>query len=120
MDRISLRGLRAMGVHGVLAEERDRAQPFELDIDIEADLTTAASSDDLADTLDYGALTALATAVITGESHRLLERVAGRVADVLLAADDRVLAVTVSVWKLRPPVPADLDRAGVTIRRSRA
>ena len=119
MDRISLRGLRAMGVHGVLPEERDRSQPFEVDVDIEADLDTAARSDDLADTLDYGRLVALATAVVTDESHGLLERIAGRIAEELLAADERVASVTVTVWKLRPPVPTDLDRAGVTITRTR-
>lgn len=120
MDRISLRGLRAIGVHGVLPEERDRAQPFELDVDIDADLSTAGRSDRLDDTLDYGHLVALAAAVVTDESHRLLERVATRVAEVVLDADERVQSVTVTVWKLRPPVPADLDRAGVTVTRTRS
>ena len=120
MDRISLRGLRAIGVHGVLPEERDRAQPFELDLDIDADLSAAGRSDRLDDTLDYGRLVALAAAVVTDESHRLLERVAARVAEVVLDADERVQSVTVTVWKLRPPVPSDLDRAGVTITRTRS
>lgn len=120
MDRISLRGLRAMGVHGVLPEERDRAQPFELDLDVEADLTSAGRSDRLDDTLDYGRLVALAASVVSDESHALLERIAARVTEVVLDADERVQSVTVTVWKLRPPVPNDLDRAGVTITRSRA
>ena len=120
MDRISLRGLRAIGVHGVLPEERDRAQPFELDLDIDADLSAAGRSDRLDDTLDYGRLVELAAAVVTDESHRLLERVAARVAAVVLDADERVQSVTVTVWKLRPPVPSDLDRAGVTITRTRS
>jgi len=119
MDRISLRGLRAVGVHGVLPEERERAQPFEIDLDIDADLSGAARSDDLADTVDYGHLAALAVAVVTDESHHLLERVGGRICDVVLDADARVSSVTVTVWKLRPPVAADLDRAGVTISRRR-
>lgn len=119
MDRISLRGLRAVGVHGVLPEERERAQPFELDVDIEADLSAAASSDVLGDTLDYGELVRVAAAVITDESHELLERIAGRVSEAILGADERVRSVTVSVWKLRPPVPTDLERAGVTLTKSR-
>src|SRR5581483_9227757 len=56
-DRIELRGLRAQGVHGVLPEEQVRAQPFEVDLTVEADLRAAGRSDDLADTLDYGAIT---------------------------------------------------------------
>lgn len=114
-----MRGLRAVGVHGVLPEERDRAQPFEVDLDIEVDLAAAGASDALADTPDYGRLAGLAAAVVTGESHGLLERIATRIAEAVLADDERVHAVSVSVWKLRPPVPSDLDRAGVTIRRSR-
>lgn len=119
-DRICLRGLRALGVHGVLPEEQERAQPFEIDLDVEADLTAAGGTDDLADTLDYAGLAAAATAVVTGESHALLERVASRIAEDVLAADERVLSVTVEVWKLRPPVPVALDRAGVSLTRHRA
>ena len=119
MDVIRLRGLRAVGVHGVLPEERDRPQPFEVDLDIEADLAAAGATDDLADTIDYGELTTRAAAVVESESHGLLERVAARIAEVVLAADERVAAVTVTVWKMRPPVPVQLDRAGVTVRRPR-
>ena len=55
-DRIELRGLRSVGTHGVLAEEQTRAQPFEVDLELEADLTAAGRSDDLADTVDYGVI----------------------------------------------------------------
>ena len=55
-DRIELRGLRSIGTHGVLAEEQARAQPFEVDLELEADLTVAGRSDDLIDTVDYGSL----------------------------------------------------------------
>ena len=46
MDVIELRGLRVMGTHGVLPEEHARAQPFEVDLDVEADLAIAGDSDD--------------------------------------------------------------------------
>ena len=55
--------------------------------------------------------------VVTGERHRLLERLATRIADDVLALDDRLTSVTVTVRKLRPPVPVDLASAGVTITR---
>ena|SRR5688500_16156350 len=119
MDRIELRGLRVLGTHGVLDAERTQPQPFEVDLVIEADLRAAGASDALTDTVDYGELADVARRVVAGESHDLMERIAERVADDLLAADGRVAAVTVTVWKLRPPVPVDLDRAGVTIRRER-
>jgi len=118
-DRIEVRGLRALGVIGVLPEERERAQPFEVDFDVEADLSAAGRSDALADTLDYGDLVARAERVVTTEQPQLLERVAARIAEELLAVD-RVLAVQVTVRKLRPPVPHDVATAAVTLRRTRA
>ena len=118
-DRIELRGLRVLGTHGVLAEERARAQPFEVDLDVELDLAGAAASDDLADTLDYGAVTDMVTRLVATDSFRLLEALAGRIAEAVLT-DPRVAAVTVVVRKLRPPVAADLGTAGVRVTRSRA
>lgn len=118
-DRIEVRGLRVLGVHGALPEEQDRAQPFEIDLDVEADLSVAGASDHLADTVDYGALTAVAAAVVGGERFRLLERLADRIASEVADADPRIQAVTVTVRKLRPPLPVDLTSAGVRITRAR-
>jgi dihydroneopterin aldolase len=118
-DCIELRGLRLPALVGALPEERDRAQPIEVDLDVEADLAPSGQSDLLADTIDYGALCAVVEAVV-GEGHvTLLERLAEQLANGVLAADPRVGAVTVAVRKLRPPVPQLLDTSGVRIRRSR-
>ena len=117
-DRIELRGLRAVGVHGALPEEQVRAQPFEVDLDVEADLRTAGSTDDLVDTIDYGALATAVERVVSGERFTLLERLAQRIAEAV-CADGRVRAVTVTVRKLRPPVPVDLASAAVRITRRR-
>jgi dihydroneopterin aldolase len=117
-DRIELRGLRIVGIHGVLAEEQARAQPFEVDLDLEADLAVAGRSDRLEDTIDYGALSEQVASVVQNERHALLERLAERIAETALA-DERVAAVTVTLRKLRPPVPVDLATAGVRIARQR-
>ncbi len=117
-DRIELRGLRAMGRCGVLPEEELRPQPLEVDLDVELDLSGAGASDALADTVDYGALCALVEGVITARSVALLEHLAETIAARVLA-DARVDAVTVSVRKLRPPVPHQLGTSGVRISRSR-
>jgi 7,8-dihydroneopterin aldolase/epimerase/oxygenase len=108
-----------LGVHGALPEERDRAQPFEVDLDVSADLGAAGRSDALADTVDYGAVAAAAERVVSAERHRLLERLAARITEDVLAVDPRIASVTVTVRKLRPPVPVDLAWAGVTVTRAR-
>jgi FolB domain-containing protein len=117
-DTIELRGLVALGICGALPEERERPQPIEVDLDVGLDLSRAGTTDELHDTLDYGALTALVDRVITTEEFTLLERLAARLAEVVLA-DERVLEVTVTVRKLRPPVPQHLATAGVRLTRRR-
>ena len=117
-DRIELRGLRASGICGALPEERVRKQPLEVDLDVTADLARAGSSDDLADTVDYGAICERVEAVVEGGSFVLLEALAEQLAAEVLAMEG-VEAVEVAVRKLRPPVPQQLATSGVRISRRR-
>jgi dihydroneopterin aldolase len=117
-DRIELRGIRALGVHGVLPEERQRAQPFAIDLDLAVDLRAPGRSDDLNDTVDYGAVADAVVAEVAGPHAALLERLAERIASrVLATAGQRATSVTVTVRKLRPPLPIDIASAGVRITR---
>jgi dihydroneopterin aldolase len=118
-DRIEILDLRALGVHGVLPEERERAQPFSVDIFAWVDTAAAQHSDSLADTVDYGALAQVAADVVQQRSFQLLEALAGRLADALLITDPRLLAVEVAVRKLHPPLALDMASTGVRVRRSR-
>ncbi len=118
-DRIELRALRLEGICGALPEERDRPQPLEVDLDVEADLAAAGASDALADTVDYGAICQVVADVVAGGTPQLLEHLAAELAAAVLAVDGRVDAVSVAVRKLRPPVPQALATSGVRIRRTR-
>ena len=55
-DRIQVKGLRLWAHVGVLEQERLHGQWFDLDLELAVDLTAAAASDRLADTLDYSRL----------------------------------------------------------------
>jgi 7,8-dihydroneopterin aldolase/epimerase/oxygenase len=116
VDHILLVGIRALGAHGVLPEEQARPQPFEVDLDLAVDLASAGRSDALSDTVDYDALTAKAVSILEAGGCALLETLAARIADAC-RADPRVLGVTVTVRKLRPPVPALLEHVAVRIER---
>jgi dihydroneopterin aldolase len=118
-DRIEVRDLRVVGVHGVLPEERERAQPFSVDLVAWVDLEAAQHSDELADTVDYGALAQTAADVVGGRSYQLLEALAGRLAAALLIVDTRIEAVEVTVRKLHPPLALDVGSTGVRVRRNR-
>jgi dihydroneopterin aldolase len=116
-DRIELRGLRLTGRVGVLPIEVEQDQPLELDLDLTVDLGAAGLSDDLADTVDYGAVCAAVERTVAAGHVALLERLAALVADAVLAMDPRIAAVDVSVRKLRPPVPQQLVTSGVRLVR---
>ena len=119
-DRIELRGLRVVGTHGVLVEEQERAQPFEVDLDLDVDLRPAGVSDSLADTVDYGSVVDVVAATVSGtRSFALLEALAWRVADAVLDVDHRITGVTVVLRKLRPPLAVDIETVGVRVARAR-
>jgi dihydroneopterin aldolase len=118
-DRIELRGLRLVGVVGVLPEERTRAQPLEIDLDLTVDTAAAGASDALDDTVDYGAVCDAVAAVVEELRPELLERLAVVLTETVLALDPRIRSVEVSVRKLRPPVPHDLASSGVRVSRPR-
>jgi dihydroneopterin aldolase len=82
-------------------------------------MAAAQKSDDLADTVDYGALTKVAADFVSQQSFQLLEALTGRLAEVLLVTDPRLETVQVTVRKLRPPLALDIASTGVTVRRSR-
>ena len=119
-DRIELRGVRALGIHGVLPQEKDQLQPFEIDLDLAVDLITASGSDRLSDTVDYAVVAESAVAVVSGpRSYDLLEALADAIASAVLAVDGRIAATTVSLRKLQPPMTIDIDTVGVRITRVR-
>ncbi len=118
MDRVRLEGLIFSGRHGVSDAERERPQPFIVDLEVEADLETAGRSDRVEDTIDYRILHRIAKDVITGEPAHLIEALAERIAQRALEVNG-VQSVKVRVAK-KPPRLQPLDAAAVEIKRTRA
>lgn len=117
-DRIEIKGIQVLARHGLLEHERVEPQPFLIDLTVYLDLTGAAVSDELADTVDYGRLAQAAHDVVAGESHLLIETVADRVARKVLG-EPRVERVSVTVHKPEAPIPLEFGDVAVTIDRSR-
>ena len=90
-DRIELRGLRVRGNHGVFEHERRDGQEFVIDVTLWLDLSRAAQTDDLADTVDYGALAQRAHDVVAGPARDLIETVGAEIADGVMD-DERIAA----------------------------
>jgi 7,8-dihydroneopterin aldolase/epimerase/oxygenase len=117
-DRIELRGLTVRGHHGVFEHERTDGQDFVVDITVWVDQAAAAASDDLADTLDYGALAQQAADIVAGPPRNLIETVAAEIADDVMT-DQRVHAVEVVLHKPDAPIPLAFKDVAVVARRSR-
>jgi dihydroneopterin aldolase len=117
-DRIELRGLTVRGRHGVYEHERADGQDFVVDITVWIDLADAAASDDLSDTYDYAVLAQRASDIVAGPPRKLIETVAGEIADDIMK-DTRVHAVEVVVHKPSAPIPQTFADVAVVARRSR-
>ncbi len=118
MDRIVLQGMSFSGRHGVGLAEREHAQRFKVDIEVEVDLSEAGRADLLADTIDYRQMRAIAKDTIEGESVKLIETLATRIAKAVLAMP-KVRAVMVRVAK-RPASMSPIEAAAVHISRTLA
>jgi 7,8-dihydroneopterin aldolase/epimerase/oxygenase len=117
-DRISLTGITAFGHHGVFDFERQQGQPFVVDVSCTLDLSSAASADDLEQTIDYGALARAVAADIERDPLNLIEALADRIAMTCLRYE-AVQCVEVTVHKPQAPMPVDVADVAVTLTRSK-
>lgn len=117
-DRVWLSGITARGRHGVFDVEREQGQTFVVDVNCTLDLSVAAKTDDLTQTLDYGSLAAAIAADVEGEPVNLIETLADRIARTCLQTA-AVRDVEVTVHKPEAPMPVRVADVAVTLVRSR-
>jgi len=118
-DRIFLRAMAFEGHHGVSDEERAEPQLIEMDVEVQADLRPAGTSDDLAQTINYAEVFKICRAQVETRSYHLLEAIAENVAAQILERFASATQATVTVRKPGVPIDGVLEDAGVTIERRR-
>lgn len=116
LDVITLRGLAAEAIHGVLPDEHLAAQPFVVDLRMWLDASEAARLDEINETVSYAQIAEEIAAILTGPSVRLLETLGQRIADAVLA-HERILGVEVTVHKPQAPIAQAFSDVSVTVRR---
>ena len=105
MDCIHLRKIRGYGYTGYLQEEQVLGQWFEVDLRLWLDLSKAAETDAIEDTLDYRSVISLVQNLLKTSKFSLVERLAATIADSILASSDRVVQVQVLLSKPAAPIP---------------
>jgi dihydroneopterin aldolase/2-amino-4-hydroxy-6-hydroxymethyldihydropteridine diphosphokinase len=118
-DRIDINGLTVTTVVGALPHEREIAQPLRIDLSLHVDLRDSGRSDELGDTVHYGLVTEQVADVVRENKDVLLERLADRIAEVVVGFD-RVESVDVTVTKLRPPIGEHIETTAVHVSRTPA
>ncbi|MFJ3957424.1 dihydroneopterin aldolase [Arthrobacter sp. NPDC090010] len=119
LDRIELRGVTAIGNHGVFDFERREGQPFVVDVVMHRDFSRAAESDDVEDTAHYGLVADLIKSTVTGPAVNLIEKLAVQIAHAILEGFP-VEQVDVTVHKPKAPIEVPFGDVAVVVSRSRA
>ncbi|MGD9958508.1 dihydroneopterin aldolase [Nocardioides sp.] len=117
-DELAVLGIECFAHHGVLDFERRDGQVFLIDLLLGFDTRSAAASDDLRDTVDYGSLVTSVKAAVESDPVDLIETLVQRIADVCLL-DERVEWCRVTVHKPDAPIDATYSDVALTITRNR-
>ena len=118
MDYIRLTGMNFYGYHGCFDFEKEEGQPFIVDLQMSIDASLAGKSDDLHDSVDYGAVYECVKEVVIGESYHLIERLATVIAETVLA-NFAVQSIIVTVHKPQAPIQGSFSDVSITIERGR-
>ncbi|QIV87205.1 2-amino-4-hydroxy-6-hydroxymethyldihydropteridine diphosphokinase [Glutamicibacter mishrai] len=118
MDRISIYGISATGYHGVFDHEKRDGQKFIIDVVLHVDITRAAASDNVLDTVHYGEVSELVVEQIQAGPWDLIEKLGSEIADAILAAYPSVLQIDVVVHKPQAPIPVPFTDVTISLTRA--
>lgn len=118
MDRISIYGISATGYHGVFDHEKRDGQKFIIDVVLHVDITRAAASDNVLDTVHYGEVSELVVEQIQAGPWDLIEKLGSEIADAILAAYPSVLQIGVVVHKPQAPIPVPFTDVTISLTRA--
>jgi dihydroneopterin aldolase len=115
---IRLEGLTLYGYHGALEVERRLGQKLELDLELTVDLSKAAASDQLQDTVNYETVYEIVSETVENERFHLLEALADTICRRILSRLE-VERVKVRIGKNALPFPNQISRVEIALERGR-
>jgi len=111
-----IKGMQFWAKHGHFAEENVLGQRFVVDVEVQVDMHAMCETDDLSTGLSYVTVYEITKKVVTGEQHKLLQRIAQRIADEIIKAYP-IEAVRVTVKKPSVAIGGIVDYTGCSIIR---
>lgn len=118
MSLINIKDLKINACHGCFDEEKVNPQPFIFDCTLEYDFEKASLSDDLKDTLDYGAIMQTICDFATQNTFNLIETLCYRCASLIMQKYP-VKSVDMTLRKPEAPVNLDFGDVSVNVRLER-
>ncbi len=119
MGIIEVTNIKVYAYHGCLSEETKIGSDYLVNVSVEADLTKAAASDNLKDTVDYVHINHIVKEEMAIAS-KLLEHVAERIIKRILLEINIVIEVSVAVSKVNPPIGGDVEKVTVILKSKRS
>ena len=116
---VHIDGIRLHARHGVLPQEQLTGNDYIINVRAGYDISRAMQTDDVADTLNYAEVYNIIKEEMNIPS-KLIEHVAGRIADRLMDSYADISSVMLRITNCNPPMGADCNGAGVEILVKRA
>lgn len=114
---IGLEDVRFHAPHGFYEEEHLTGNEFSIDVEVEANISGAATQDDLGGTVNYSTIYYLLQAEMK-KPTQLLEALAYRMASRIQRQFDQVSSVRLRLRKLHPPLGGQVGAAVVEVKLS--
>lgn len=116
-DKITIEDLEIFANHGVFPEENKLGQKFMVSAILYTNTLCAGRTDELAASIDYGAVSHFITSYMQKHTFKLLEAAAEHLAEEMLRSISHLEAVTLEIKKPWAPVGLPLKTVSVKITR---
>lgn len=118
MGTVRVENIRVYAHHGCLDEETIVGSDYLVNVLVKTNLSKAANSDNLADTVDYVHINKIVEEEMAVPS-KLLEHVAKRISDRIFLEIPMVKKLKIAVSKINPPINGDVERVTIVLKSKR-
>lgn len=115
---ILLKEIRCYAYHGVAPQENLIGNEYIIDLKLKVDISKAAQTDEVADTVNYAEVHQVIMAEMAVPS-KLLEHVGERIIEKLFQQFPALEEIELHLSKRNPPMGADVESAGIELHCSR-